>query len=212
MNFINITLIILSILISFIASGEEGIHLSPSNMRSSDCNELTRKICKSKNTGFCEAVYIAKDKADKRCLEKSYQNIINVCGTESAKLFSNDKECVGSLSNKNCPSDLKDLKQSHVENIAGCVHLHKALCKKVCGARYDNIDVRQFFQTGRKPGLLCQDVSIEEVKAGVKYSADSQRAQCQEIHQGNFTWCTNVENSWNGVVFGAFVQCQGRMR
>jgi hypothetical protein len=110
-----------------------------------------------------------------------------------------------------CPVDLAGLRQPQVPRVASCASIHKDVCVAVCGARYDTLDIRNFGQTGSKPGLLCQDTSIEPMKNGKSYVTDPLRANCLEVHEGTFQWCTNYNRTVNGVNFGAFVQCQGRI-
>ncbi len=109
-----------------------------------------------------------------------------------------------------CPSTLAELRQPDVSRIASCASVHEEVCIAVCGPRYDKIEVRNFGQTGSRPGVLCQDTSIDSMKHGKSYAADPMRASCLEVHQGTFSWCTNYNRTVQGVNFGAFVQCQGR--
>lgn len=176
------------------------------------CHDVTRKICKSIKTGLCEAVYIATDKATKECKETiTPQNIENVCGSRDSKLYNSDMECIGPVQGKNCPAQIDGIKAEHVEGIYQCLSIQKSLCYAACGARYDKIDVRNFFQTEGKPGLLCMDESIENIKNGVSLTEDKMRKSCLEVHQGVMEWCINYNLSYNGVSFGAFLQCAGRM-
>ena len=73
-------------------------------------------------------------------------------------------------------------------------------------------DIREFFQTNRKPGVTCLDNSIAEEKNGAKYSQDPIRNSCMEEHQGNSAWCIVYNRKLADVPFGAFVQCAGKIR
>lgn len=183
-----------------------------STMRSNGCGDLTRKICKSKHTGVCEAVYVASENASAECKEKSPQNIENVCGDRNAKLFSSDSECVAPVTALNCPLEITEIKQTDVERLANCPSVQLPLCKEVCGVRYDYVDIRNFYQTDRKPGVTCIDGSDEDMRNGVAYSEDPIRKSCTENHQGNAAWCVSYNKSFNGVKFGAFVQCVGKTK
>lgn len=190
------------------------VSLSPSNMKSQGCNDITQKACRNNKTNICEGVYVANPTATQVCKDYTSVNIENVCGTKDAKIFKTHKECVLSETKvpKKQPKSLSDIKQSDIEQIYTFTKLHKNLCNDVCGARYDKIDVRQFHQTNRKSGVVCLDDSIDDIKNGVKFSDDAMRYSCLETHAGVFKWCINYNKSLNNVDFGAFLQCAGRIK
>jgi Bacterial protein of unknown function (DUF945) len=111
-----------------------------------------------------------------------------------------------------CPSTFAGLQQRDVPNIAACTAFHNDVCRQVCGARYDKLEIRDFNQTSGRPGLLCQDTSMEPMKNGVSFISDPARASCLEVHEGMFRWCTNYNKTVGGIDFGAFVQCQGQIK
>lgn len=184
----------------------------PSTMRGQGCGQLDRKICKSKHSGFCEAVYIASENASPECKSLSPANIEQVCGDREAKLFNSDSECVAPVPSNDCPKEIGDVRQSDIEKLYSCPAIQPSLCKQLCGSRYDSIDIRNFYQTDRKPGVTCIDGSSEDQRNGVAYNEDPVRKSCTENHQGNSAWCVSYNKSHNGVNYGAFVQCVGKTK
>ncbi len=185
--------------------------LTTSNLRSQGCFELDRKICKSKNSGFCEAVYVANKKSSEECKNMTPKNIRNVCGSSNAHLFDNEKDCINAKPNNSCPENVSMINASHLDILYSCKSIQLELCQKVCGSRYNLIDIRNFFQTNRKPGVACIDVSTNEFKLGTTYSDDKSRVKCLEKHRGNDSWCINYNHEINGINLGAFVQCAGKI-
>jgi hypothetical protein len=190
---------------------KNGQPLSSSSMKNMGCNNITRKICKSSKTGYCEAVYVNNPNASEACKNFEPQNIESVCGSSTAQLFDSDMECINPLQGGNCPRTIQEIETRHVEGIYQCLSIQKDLCREVCGARYDKIDVRNFYQTGRKPGLLCMDETLDQTKNGVNLYQDPSRASCLETHEGVMKWCINYNKSYNGIDLGAFVACAGRI-
>lgn len=186
---------------------------SPSSMLRQGCKDLDRRSCKSEITGHCEAVYLASPKASKDCKKISKENVKNICGHIKAKIFKSETECIGVLKDqKNCPTDLQSITQDSVKSLYSCPKLHKSLCKKICGARYDHVEVREFYQTGRQPGVICLDTSSDEVKAGENYSKDPVRTKCTEVHSGVSSWCIGFDYEIGSVKLGAFFKCGGKIR
>jgi hypothetical protein len=185
------------------------VFLSTSAMKQQGCNDVQRKVCKSSKTGYCEAVYIASDSAPQACKDFTPANIEAVCGSENASLFDTDKACIYPRESASCPKDVASITPDDVKKLYKCPALQKELCVQACGARYDTIDVRNFFQTDRAPGVLCQDTSAEKLKNGVRLTEDDSRKTCTEVHEGVSKWCTNYNKTMSGTNLGAFVQCQG---
>jgi hypothetical protein len=153
------------------------------------CSNLVRKVCKSPRTGACEVVYVAAEQSSAVCRRLSWRKIETVCGAPDAKLFDTDAECVTPgrsapeaersrpaavdrappieqprvqpRQDAQCPVSFSSIRQRDVAQIASCMAIQKDVCRNVCGARYDTLDVRNFGQTRGQPGLLCQDTSTE---------------------------------------------------
>ncbi len=188
-------------------------NLSPSSMMGQGCKDLDRRSCKSEITGHCEAVYLASKKASLKCKNISKENVKNVCGDKNAKIFKSETECIGvKTDQKKCPKNLKSITQDSVKLLYSCPNLHKSLCKKICGARYNHSEVREFYQTDRQPGVICLDTSNEEIKAGEHYSKDPVRTKCTEIHSGISSWCIGYNYEIGTVKLGAFFKCGGKIR
>lgn len=138
----------------------------------------------------------------------------NTCGDKNAKLYNTGKECIlahTKLNPNKSPKTIQALKKSDIEKIYSYVDLHKDICREACGARYDLIDIRNFFQTERKPGLACSDQNLNKIKNGINLKDDPQRKSCTEIHSGVFRWCINYNKVLNGIDFGPYIQCAGRL-
>lgn len=172
--------------------------LSKSSMRAHGCHELDRMVCKNEKSRLCEAVYVAKPDASPECKDQTLANIKQVCGTETALLFTNDKECIGAVPDESCPQQLNKISKSHIQNIYKCENLHLELCKSVCGPSYSGLDVRNFMQTGGKSGVVCIDGN------------SAPRTDCQEVHQGNSKWCISYNKIINKIDFGFYFQCAGK--
>lgn len=201
------------LLLSNFAFGQ--VPLSKSSLRSQGCDEITQKFCVEPSTNKCLGVYVALSTASEKCKNATPGNIQSVCGSPDAKIFETGKECMMSQANitqDKAIKNIKDIKQSNIEQVYSYTGLHKNLCKELCGSRYDKNDIRNFNQTGGKPGLLCSDESMEASKNGMKYTDDPTRKSCLETHAGNYTWCINYNKSFNGVDFGAFVACAARIQ
>ena len=102
--------------------------LTTSNLRSQGCFELDRKIYKSKNSGYCEAVYVASKKSSEECKNMTPENIRNVCGSSNAHLFDNEKDCINAKSNRACPEKISMINASHVEILFSCKSIQLELC------------------------------------------------------------------------------------
>lgn len=180
---------------------------------SKGCKDLDRRSCKSEITGHCEAVYLASSKASKECKIISKANVKNVCGNKEAKIFKSETECIAEKKVQiNCPPNLKSITQDSVKLLYACPKLHKSLCKNICGARYDHVEVREFYQTGRQPGVICLDTSTDEIKAGEDYGQDPVRIKCTEVHSGISSWCIGYNYEVGSVKLGAFFKCGGKIR
>lgn len=201
--------VVASLAIMLLPIWTHGYPLSESSMRSYGCKDIIGRTCKSSKTGYCEAVYVATEKATEECKARTVDNIEKVCGSRNAKIFATSKECIGTQAEG--PPTIRDLKQKDIDRIYLYSKLHGDLCREVCGPRYDATDVRNFRQTGRKPGLACVDSSTEAKKNGTLLLGDRNRAECSEIHRGVYDWCVGYGKNWNGIDFGPFLQCLGKI-
>jgi hypothetical protein len=119
-------------------------------------------------------------------------------------------ETVPTDSGTPCPANYAELKPLDAEGLHQCKALHADICREFCGARYDKSEVRNFIQTGGKPGLVCLDISLDETKNGVLLSQDPSRKDCTEQHQGKMRWCIKYQSDIKAS-FGPFLQCAGRI-
>lgn len=186
------------------------VPLSKSSLRSKGCEDITQKFCRDKQNN-CVGVYVATEKASQKCKSITPNNIELVCGIKTAHLFDTSKSCVLEEAPKPIsPKSVETLTQNDVNKIYLYTDLHKEICSKICGVRYDGIDVRNFIQTSSKPGLLCIDDSVDE-KNGMKLSEDEIRMNCTEKHRANDSWCVTYDRVFNHVSYGAFLQCMGKI-
>ena len=187
-------------------------NLSPSQMQSQGCHDLERKSCKSLLTGHCEAIYLATSKASQECQKISQASLKTICGDDPSNLYPSETECVGSKKIKvKCPKNMKSMTQKDVEHLYACPDLHQELCLKLCGSRFDHSEIREFYQTGRKPGLICLDGSNAIMKTGVAFDQDPVRKKCMDVHTGISKWCINHDYKIGKIKLGAFFKCGAKM-
>ncbi len=115
-----------------------------------------------------------------------------------------------------CPDSLTP--DFPVKELYRCPALYRNLCQGVCGARYEDTDIREAWQLPKgERAVVCLDPSMSVIKNGSPYSEDRERHGCYttaERHSaggGSRTWCVQINNVYNGRKLGAYLQCAARL-
>ncbi len=105
-----------------------------------------------------------------------------------------------------------------VKEIYRCPALYRDLCIDVCGARYENSEVREAMQLPKSErAVVCLDPSISVIKNGSPYCEDRERHACysgiegRSAGGGGRTWCVQLNNVYGGIKLGAYLQCAARL-
>lgn len=184
---------------------------SPETATAPTCRHTIRKICKHQKTAQCEAVYLPDTASEPSCENERLAVIAATCGSTDAPLFETSTACISPEPLASCPRSMDKISAADIDTLYRCPALHASLCERLCGARYSTIDIRNFYQLDGKPGILCQDMSLDAVKKGVSLTDDPNRQSCLEVASGNYQWCINYNKQLNGVELGAHVACAGRI-